>query len=48
MALNATDLPMLMRERRQVTMKDTEIALRGTSQPGLTFSMFINCKTADV
>ena len=48
MALNATELPMLMRERRQVTMKDTKMALRGTSQPDLTFSVFISCKTADV
>lgn len=37
-ALKATELPMLMRESRQLTMKEMKMELRGTSNPGLTFS----------
>ena len=36
MALNATALPKLTRERRQVMTKETQTALSGMSQPGRT------------
>lgn len=36
MTLKATERLMLRRESRQVTMKETKMALGGTSQPGLT------------
>lgn len=36
MALKATVLPRLMRESRQVMMKETAMAFNGMSQPGRT------------
>jgi hypothetical protein len=36
-ALKATELPMLMRARRQTMTNVTATALRGISQPGLTY-----------
>ena len=41
-AVKATELPMLIRESRQFTTKETAMALRGTSQPGLTFGTVSN------
>ena len=38
MALKATVEPMLMRERRIVTTRETRTALRGMFQPGVTFA----------
>lgn len=37
MALKVTELPMLIRERRQTTTKVRETALRGMSQSGFTW-----------
>ena len=42
-ASKATELPMSMRKSRQVAMKETEIMLRGMSQPGVSFGMSCNC-----
>ena len=47
-ALNATELPMLIRESRQFTMNETRIALRGTSQPGLTYFSFRDWQIVDI
>lgn len=37
MALNATVLPILMRDKRHVMQKETKTALTGISRPGLTY-----------
>ena len=40
MASKVTELPMLEKESRQLTMKGTKMELRETSHPGLTFGLF--------
>lgn len=45
LALKATEPPMFKRESRQVKTKETEMALRRMSQPGLTLGM---SKTAHI
>ena len=42
MAFRATVEPMLMRERRIVTTRETRTALRGMFQPGVTFATSIS------
>jgi hypothetical protein len=42
MALKATELPRLMRERRQVIIKEMATAFRGMSQPGRTWSSCVS------
>jgi len=42
MALKATELQMLMRERREAIMKETDLAFRGISQRGLACGVFVN------
>lgn len=38
-ASKATELPISMSKSRQVAMKETEIMLRGISQPGVSFQL---------